>query len=285
MERKSYILYFTLAALILCTSRVVLTPMLGRAVSPATTTITSSPVTGSSYVKVDGTLEKTPYSTLWIPGTSHTVYAISPVLAGEPLTQYVFTNWTAPSFGTTTCQTYTYTVPSYSETVTAYYTVTTSQWVQTCNNSGAPVSSFSTSEDVYVTGNGFQACATLDIYIVCHQAKWTNGETIPSRIAGTATTVTTEASGNIPPTVVWTHNLAPGSYDIVIATNGNGKYDQGVDYLIANGVNVNAGFFVIPEYVLGAILGLAAFLVAYRVFRLRTRTPHVVVKKTTATST
>ena len=152
-------------------------------------------------------------------------------------------------------------------------TVTTCQCAQTCNNYGAPTSTFSPSEDVYISGNGFQNCTTYNLYVVCHQTTWTNGETIPSRIAGTATTVATDASGNIPPTVVWPANLVPGSYDIVIATNCNGKYDQSVDYLITSGVNVNAGFFVIPEYVLGAILGLAAFFAAYGVFRLSKTRP------------
>jgi len=122
MERNSYILHFALAALIICTSLVVLTPLLVRAVSPVTITITSNPVTGSGYVKVDCTGITTPYTTLWIPGTSHTLYAISCVPAG-PHTEYVFTKWSAPSFGTSTCQSYTYTVPSSSETVTAYYKI------------------------------------------------------------------------------------------------------------------------------------------------------------------
>lgn len=163
---------------------------------------------------------------------------------------------------------------------TATSTVATSHCVQTCNNYGAPINTFSPSEDVYVNGNGFQACATLNIYVVPHQATWNNGETIPSRIAGTAITMTTDASGNIPPTIVWTHNLVPGKYDIVIDTNCNGKYDQNTDYVDANSVDVNAGFFVIPEYVLGAIVGLAGFFAAYGVFRLsKTRDTKNLTKK------
>jgi hypothetical protein len=146
-------------------------------------------------------------------------------------------------------------------------TVTASQCFQTCNNYGASENTFSPGEDVYVSGSGFPACSTLAIYVVCHQTTWTNGETIPSRVAGTATTVTTDASGNITLTMVWSHNLVPGSYDIVVDVNCNGKYDQSVDYLDASSVNVNAGFFVIPEYILGAIMGLAGCFAAFGVFR------------------
>jgi hypothetical protein len=138
---------------------------------------------------------------------------------------------------------------------------------ETSNSYGAQKDTFAPSEDVYITGSGFQP-GTLDIYVVPHRETWKDGDTIPSRITGTATKVTTDASGNIPPTPVWAHDLIPGKYDILIDVNSNGRYDKNADCLVSNDVNINAGFFVVPEYVLGAILGLAAFFAAYGVFRL-----------------
>jgi hypothetical protein len=161
-------------------------------------------------------------------------------------------------------------------------TVTTCQSFQTCNNYGAAETTFSPSECVYVNGSGFLPCTTLYIYIV-QNTTWTDGQPIPQRIPGTATNVTTDACGNIEPTIVWEASLVPGSYDIVIGPNNNGIYEKSVDYLDA--VSVNAGFFVIPEYVLGAIMGLAAFFAAYGVFRFsKTRkakdfTPKNLIKK------
>jgi hypothetical protein len=83
--------------------------------------------------------------------------------------------------------------------------------------------------------------------------------------------VSSDACGNIPPTIVWRHDLTPGKYDIIVDVNGNCLYDKDIDCLDANDCQVNAGFFVIPEYLLGTILGLAGFLAAYGVFRLSKR--------------
>ena len=82
-------------------------------------TITSSP-TGANFVKVDTAAITTPQTFSWVVGTTHSLDALSPVSGGTGK-QYVWTNWTAPSFGSSTSQTYTYTVPSSTETVTANY--------------------------------------------------------------------------------------------------------------------------------------------------------------------
>jgi hypothetical protein len=95
-------------------------------------TITSSPVIGSGFVKVDGTAYDTPHTFTWTVGGTHTLQALSPVSGGTG-TQYVYTSWSAPSFGSSTSQTYTYTVPSSAETVTANYKT---QWQVTFQQSG-----------------------------------------------------------------------------------------------------------------------------------------------------
>jgi hypothetical protein len=78
-------------------------------------TITSSPVTGADFVKVDSSAITTPHTFTWTLGDTHNLKALSPVADGAG-TQYVYTSW---SDGGT--QTHTYTVPSTSQTVTANY--------------------------------------------------------------------------------------------------------------------------------------------------------------------
>jgi hypothetical protein len=86
-------------------------------IPPATVsiTITSSPVTGAGFVKVDNTLITTPATFTWTVGSTHTLEALSPV-AGPTGTQYVWISWSDAGD-----QTHAYIVPSYSETVTANY--------------------------------------------------------------------------------------------------------------------------------------------------------------------
>lgn len=123
---------------------------------------------------------------------------------------------------------------------------------------------FDIPDTVHVIGNGYSASTTYDLYIVEDQATWTDGMTIPTRVPGTATTVTSNASGNIPPSAVWSPPLTPGNYDIVVDVNGNGAYDVDVDTLDDSDIQITAGFNVIPEFPSG-IMALASMmaLVAY----------------------
>jgi hypothetical protein len=110
-------------------------------------TITSSPVTGSGFVKVDGSATTTPYTFTWTIGGTHSLQALSPVADGTGK-QYVFTSWSAPSFGSSTSQTYTYTVPSSAETVTANYKT---QYQHTITSSPATGSGYVTVDGSAVT--------------------------------------------------------------------------------------------------------------------------------------
>jgi uncharacterized repeat protein (TIGR02543 family) len=78
-------------------------------------TITSSPVTGLNFIKVDNVPYNTPVAFSWTAGSTHTLEALSPVSGGTG-TQYVWTSWN--DSGT---QTHTYTVPNTPQTVTANY--------------------------------------------------------------------------------------------------------------------------------------------------------------------
>jgi hypothetical protein len=95
--------------------------------------------------------------------------------------------------------------------------------------------------------------------------------TIPERVQGTATTVSSDSSGNINLIAVWNEPLTPGKYDIVVDVNGNGRYDNGVDALCNNKITATAGFFVIPEYLFGTISGLVGCFAAFSVFRIYKR--------------
>ena len=76
---------------------------------------------------------------------------------------------------------------------------------------------------------------------------WVDGTAIPPRVPGTTTTVTTDAYGNIPPTLLWSNPLTPGKYDIIVDVDGDGLYYSETDALDDNDVEVTAGFFVVPE--------------------------------------
>jgi hypothetical protein len=136
---------------------------------------------------------------------------------------------------------------------------------------GADKNTFSQHEDVYATGSGFTPNTVVDIWVV-NRTTWTDGMPIPSNGIVTKN-VPVNGAGNIIPTVIWHQLLTPGTYDIVVDANRNGVYNQAVDCLDAGGCNVVAGFFVIPELLLGTALGLAAFFAALGVYRYSKRHP------------
>jgi hypothetical protein len=86
-----------------------------------------------------------------------------------------------------------------------------------------------------------------------------------------AMTVASNGAGTVGPVAVWSAPLMPGKYDIVVDVNGNGKYDSGIDALDSDDVQITGGFLVIPEYPMGAIVGLAGCLAAFGAFRVTKR--------------
>ena len=118
-------------------------------------------------------------------------------------------------------------------------------FIQSCDEYGSAKNVFNLSEKVYAHGDMFPILRTYDLYVV-NNVTWTNGMTIPARVSGTATSISSSDMGDIPITVVWSNPMAIGSYDIVVDVNGNGKYDQGIDVMGENDV-VKADFVIIPE--------------------------------------
>ncbi len=141
------------------------------------------------------------------------------------------------------------------------FTLTTNfQTCQTCDSTGTSKSSFDPGDDVYFAATGLSTSTTYPLYVVQDVSAWTIDTTIPTRISDTATSVTTDSSGNIAPTDIYS-NAKAGKYDVVVDVNSNGKYDSG-DLLVDN-VVTSAGLFVLPEYTFGALIALGACFVAF----------------------
>lgn len=118
--------------------------------------------------------------------------------------------------------------------------------IESCNAVGEKKDNFNQYEDVYVNGSGFLRSTTYDFYIVSDVATWTDGKSLPTRVADTATTIVSDSDGEISPVLVWTSSTV-GKYDMVVDVNSNGLYDEGIDALDNNDVDVTAGF-MIPEF-------------------------------------
>ena len=126
--------------------------------------------------------------------------------------------------------------------------------IESCDTTGTKKDSFNVGEAVYVMGTGYTPSTIYNIYVV-YDLDWTDKLAIPTRIPGTATQVSSDLSGNIPPTEAWSLPQTLGKYDIMVDVNNNGIYDQGIDALDDSDVQITAGLSVIPEYRLAALLG------------------------------
>jgi hypothetical protein len=124
---------------------------------------------------------------------------------------------------------------------------------------------------VYVTGTGYSPLTEYNLSIVEDADAWADGMTIPPRVPGTETTITSDANGDILVTLVWSDSLTIGEFDIIVDIDGDGYYTEGVDALDSDGVGTTAGFFVIPEFWLGTILGLGGCFAALGVLAVTKR--------------
>jgi len=132
-----------------------------------------------------------------------------------------------------------------------------------CDDSGAEQHSFNLSEDVYCFGENLAASTSVDIYLVINKDVWKDGDALTD-VSGGYETETTGDDGSISTTLIWGSPLTLGSYDIVVDTNQNGKWNKGepIDDI------VSVGFEAIPEFSsiaipVTAILGLM-FLFSHR---------------------
>ena len=119
--------------------------------------------------------------------------------------------------------------------------------IESCGITGVKKDSFDLGVTVYVNGSGYSPSTAFDLYVVDDVETWTNGMPIPPRVLFTASTVFSDSSGNVLPTDVWNNPQTIGKYDILVDVNSNGQYDENIDALDNNDVEVTAGL-VIPEF-------------------------------------
>jgi len=159
-------------------------------------------------------------------------------------------------------------------TATETIHVSLSLMVETTNVAGERKDVFDISETVYISGSGYLPSKKYDLYVV-EDTTWSGGMGFPDRVSGTETSVETDVNGDIPAGIVaWKGPLTPGKYDIVIDRNNNGKYDEGIDALDDEDIEVTAGFFVIPELPLGTLMGIVTCFVALATFRFKRLIKH-----------
>ena len=130
-----------------------------------------------------------------------------------------------------------------------------------CDAAGNEKLTFALGENVYGRGGLFLHNQPVSIYIIP-----TLKNPTPSNAMAPPVNVTTDSSGHINITRIWTANTI-GKYAVWVDANKNGKYDEHVDgyyhfwycYL----------FNVIPEYLVGSIGAVAAMIGSFALYRVR----------------
>jgi hypothetical protein len=131
------------------------------------------------------------------------------------------------------------------------------------NSAGTQTEVYHIGEAMCISGSGFTPLTTYDVYVT-NDVTWTDGLTIPSRIAGTVSSLTTDATGGFQAFVVWSSAQA-GVSDIVIDMNGDGIYNVDVDAIDEN--HTTGNFFVVAEYPLYGLLAIGTCFAAFAIFK------------------
>jgi hypothetical protein len=136
--------------------------------------------------------------------------ADSPVTTGLPSGQYM--QWRATLSTTDTSQT-----PVLQDVTITYTTGMPS--------GGSDSDTYYPDEDVTVSGTGFPLDTDIHVYVV-DDGTWTGGESIGGDVGDGRDTIHTDpVDGSIAPTIIWTHPLTIGEYDIVFDVDRNGTFD------------------------------------------------------------
>ena len=126
------------------------------------------------------------------------------------------------------------------------------------------VNVFLPSDNVYVKGSFMNKQRTYTIYVI-NDTNLVMGNRIPTPVIPPIN-VTTDNEGEFGPTLIWSAPLRPGAYDIIAdcVEDGVRGYLDNADAIDDGETHVTAGFFVIPEAMLGTIGTLsAAFAAAF----------------------
>lgn len=98
----------------------------------------------------------------------------------------------------------------------------------------------------WVEGFGFPANQQVKLFVTRDQDNWTDGSPLTDESGG-AETATTDGSGNLPRTQVWTSAQRRGSgqtdgdYDVVVDVNRNDRFDLATDVVVSA---IGTGFTV-----------------------------------------
>ena len=118
------------------------------------------------------------------------------------------------------------------------YAFATSIW--STDSAGNSKSTFDLMDNVYVRGQGFTADTNVTIYLLPDGA-----DALPSNAVANAST-TTNSTGDLPVTLVWSQPLTLGEYDIWVDVNQNEVLD-GADVWNSQAIGIYT-FNVIPEF-------------------------------------
>jgi len=129
------------------------------------------------------------------------------------------------------------------------------------------INKFKPTDSVYAKGSALKPLRRYIIYII-NDTTLIEGMMIPPSVANPVT-ATADATGYLAPTLVWASPLKPGNYDIIADCQDEGVrgYLDDSDAIDDMEINYTAGFFVIPEVPLGAIMALSACALAFLIKR------------------
>lgn len=96
----------------------------------------------------------------------------------------------------------------------------------TCNSTGNEKTSFYTNETVYITSttNITNQSKTIKFYVATHRT-WSFGINLTA-VANFSKTISTNSSGHVPVSVLWSPPLSIGNYDVIADMNGNTTFDS-----------------------------------------------------------
>jgi hypothetical protein len=143
--------------------------------------------------------------------------------------------------------------------------------VTSVNAAGQQTEVYTQGEAMCISATGLAPTTTYDFYVVNH-IEWAEGTVIPERIAGTATTVTTDETGALNAFVAWEH-AQPSVTDMVIDINGDGIYNEANDALEDN--HVTNPLQPVPENPLSPLIPIFACIAAFAAFTTKYTMPRL----------
>ena len=131
------------------------------------------------------------------------------------------------------------------------------------DSAGNSKSAFNMSDNVYVRGQDFPADTDVTIYLIPDGAE----ALLANAVANASTT--TNSTGGLPVTLVWSQPLTLGEYDIWVDVNRNASFDSG-DVWNSQSIGIY-GLDVIPEFstLTSMLLILVVLTVAIAIYKRR----------------